>query len=547
MKKLFHLAVIICLLYSCNKDEQKLHLLILSGSNNHDWEKTTKVLENIFLSERIFDYCVTLKPDTLDKTDLEEFDVILSNWNSWPENEIRWPEQAENALSEFIKNGGGFVTFHSSTSAFYEWPEFEKITTAAWIEGTSHGKNSPTKVNIESQDHPVTQGMNDFFIFDELWIDAEDNPEFEVLGTATNNKLKNEAKPTQPAIMVSHYGKGRIFHTILGHDARAMRNSGFQALLKRGIEWTATGNVMQPLPQELSSTKSSYTYKWLETDTTLILFNDDKIVWQYNFNTKFGRPFFHPVYLGRNNMTCLSPDDHPWHLGQWFCWKYINGVNYWEYQQGTFQSAGVTEIENIEIEKKQDFSAEINLDIVYYPVDGENILAEKRTIKISPPDSEGKISMDYNFEFKAFINEVKLDRTPILGEKDGKSWGGYAGLSLRFSPDFMEPEYKTSWADNDSINGQNGDWLYMGFTGIDGEKVGSQIMIHPDSFREDAAWYAINTEDHPFYYVSPAYLYLKPVTLKKGEKISLAYKIVHFPGEVNENQLKTEFHNYIYQ
>lgn len=293
--------------------------------------------------------------------------------------------------------------------------------------------------------------------------------------------------------------------------------------------------------------KESKENNWQETDTTLAFLKNNQVVWQYNFNTKYGRPFFHPINLVGNELTWLSPDDHPWHLGQWFCWKYINGVNYWEYLPGTFQSAGETEIENIEVVKNKDFSATINMDIIYHPADGENVLREKRVINIFPSGSGERLEMEYSLTFEALADEVILDRTPILGEENGKSWGGYAGLSIRFSKDLSEPEFITSWSDNDSINGQNGDWLYMSFTGINGKKVGSQIMIYPDSYRDGAGWYAIHTEDHPFYYVSPAYLYFKPVTLLKGEKIHLNYKIIHYAGEVEDDRLKKEFHNYIYQ
>jgi uncharacterized protein len=124
--------------YSEVKDPIKV--FILSGNNNHEWEQTTRQLEEIFSSGDLFNYTISLKPDTLKKEDLMPFDVILSNWNSWPDTEVNWPESTKQALLEFIAAGGGFVTFHASTSAFYNWPEFKKITTAAWIaDQTNHG------------------------------------------------------------------------------------------------------------------------------------------------------------------------------------------------------------------------------------------------------------------------------------------------------------------------------------------------------------------------------------------------------------------------
>jgi type 1 glutamine amidotransferase len=530
-----------------SETKEAITILILSGSNNHNWEQTTKQLEELFSAGELFSYEITLRPDTLKKEDLTPFSVVLSNWNSWPDTEKSWPVTTRQAILEFIRAGGGFVTFHASTSAFYDWPEFKRITTAAWIaDKTYHGEISETEVNVIKRSHPVTDGITGFHIFDELWTDAEINPGFEVLGTATNVQLKKNNIAEQPAIMVSHYGRGRIFHTILGHDARAMRNTGFKQLLLRGTEWAATGKVTQLPARELQSSNDSLNYSWHETDSTVRLVNGNDVIWQYNFNTKYGRPFFHPVFINRNNLTCLSPDDHRWHLGQWFCWKYINKVNYWEYHRGPFQSEGVTEVENIRIKKNADFSAEFELEIVYYPFGGKKVMAEKRNVKVSPPQPDGKLWMDYHFIFEALADEVELDRTPVLGEENGQSWGGYAGLSIRFSQNFMNPGFITSGND-DNVNGSQSDWLYMGFTGIDGGKVGSQIMVPSEGRRNGWAWYSVNDGQLPFYYFSPAYLYHKPLILKKGEKIKLSYRILHLPGEVNADLLNEEFQKYINQ
>lgn len=247
MKK--HLLLPILLMFIAifqlySRDTGKIRVLLLSGRNNHEWQQTTPLIEKIFLQSGIFTASVTEKPDTLKLSDFQKFDVVLSNWNSWPENDLRWPEQTEKALLTFIENGGGFVTFHASSSAFYKWPEFKEISTAAWImDTTSHGKVSETAISIIHKKHPVTKGLKDFVIFDELWLNAAVNSKFEVLAIASNQKITEEGLKSQPAIMVAKCGEGRIFHTILGHNVKAMESEGFQTLLLNGTEWAATGKV----------------------------------------------------------------------------------------------------------------------------------------------------------------------------------------------------------------------------------------------------------------------------------------------------------------
>jgi type 1 glutamine amidotransferase len=49
--------------------------------------------------------------------------------------------------------------------------------------------------------------------------------------------------------MVIPYGKGRVFHTALGHGVETLQGVGFQVTLQRGTEWAATGNVTQASPK----------------------------------------------------------------------------------------------------------------------------------------------------------------------------------------------------------------------------------------------------------------------------------------------------------
>ena len=46
----------------------------------------------------------------------------------------------------------------------------------------------------------------------------------------------------------SDYGKGRIFHTTMGHDPMALSCVGFITTFQRGTEWAATGRVTQKVP-----------------------------------------------------------------------------------------------------------------------------------------------------------------------------------------------------------------------------------------------------------------------------------------------------------
>ena len=250
----FSLLVSLLLLLQCagtNRTPEPIRVLILSGRNNHNWEETTSVLKSDFQKSGRFIAEVTNRPDTLTYMHLSKYDALLSNWNSWPENDLRWPKAAEEGITRFLEEGGGLVFFHSSSSAFYRWDRFREFTTASWEEQTWHGKPCEVLVTFQNTGHPIVMDMPSFVLSDELWIDARQNERFTTLGMAEVHNPQESSPPPQPAVFTGQFGKGRVFHTILGHDATTLRNPGLTTLLLRGTEWAATGKVTLPVSEEL--------------------------------------------------------------------------------------------------------------------------------------------------------------------------------------------------------------------------------------------------------------------------------------------------------
>ena len=101
---LFVFALFLSVTISCqfNKKNNSIQVLLLSGSNNHDWKSTTPFLEKMYAETGIFSVEITDRPDTLKPDHLDKFDVIVSNWNSWPENDLRWDEELEAGILKFI-------------------------------------------------------------------------------------------------------------------------------------------------------------------------------------------------------------------------------------------------------------------------------------------------------------------------------------------------------------------------------------------------------------------------------------------------------------
>jgi type 1 glutamine amidotransferase len=237
-------------------------VLILSGRNNHDWKATTPFLAGILDQTGRFDERVTDEPAGLNATALAPYDAIVLDYNG-----PRWGETAEAAVADFVKSGKGLVVVHGASYAFGEmellgdghkktgvreppWREFGEMTGASWTAGppkSGHGKRHAFEVKFTDREHPVSSGMPEsFWTSDELYHNLTMKPGVRVLARAFDSPQIDGTGKQEPVLWTLEFGKGRVFHTTLGHDTSAMQAPGFISSFARGVEWAASGKVTLP-------------------------------------------------------------------------------------------------------------------------------------------------------------------------------------------------------------------------------------------------------------------------------------------------------------
>ncbi len=546
-------ALLASVLISCNRKVRQPEttvVLILSGQNNHEWQKTSPLIAEILENSGLFEVSVTNDPDTLTYKSMKKYQVILSNRNTWPDTCSRMSRRWEKDLVRYVSRGGGFVSLHAGASSFYGWTDFHRIGIGRWGRDTRHGPIITGRICELDQSHPVTKGIREFYTTDEFWERTDLFP-----GSIPIAKVYAESgyegQPViEPVLLCNYFSKGRCMYFALGHNERAIRNTGFMTLLIRSTQWAARKNVdSETIPPALreKSTLTENDYTWGETDTSICLKNNSGIIWKLNYNDRYGKPYFHPLTAGNSILTCVSPADHLWHLGLWFSWKFINGVNYWEYTDskvsGTsgYPSEGLTEITNIEIAKRSDFACEISIDMSYRPHSGIPVLSENRFINVSTPGKDGSYAIDIESVFIPLEENVILDRTPIEGEPDGKSWGGYTGLSMRFNQDFTYP-FTIFEKDNNDPKASN--WMYMGFMTLTGDTAGICILKNPLYTTKNTRWYVISDPNVPFYYFSPAILFDGKISLNRNDKLTLKYRIWIMPHKTDWIIMEKKYREY---
>ncbi len=249
--------------------------MILDGESAgpyHDWRAVTQVLRKQLQDTGHFEVdVVTTPPAGADfgafQPDFGKYQAVVFNYDAPDE---RWPAALKQSFETYMSDGGGLVIVHAANNAFPGWPAFNEMAgVGGWRDRNekagpywylqdgalvadsrpgiagSHGRRIPYTITIRVQ-HPITAGLPPTWTHaaDELYAHLRGpGKNMTVLATAFSDPANAGSGREEPQLMVLRYGKGRIFHTTLGHDVVALGSEYFAVTFQRGVEWAATGAV----------------------------------------------------------------------------------------------------------------------------------------------------------------------------------------------------------------------------------------------------------------------------------------------------------------
>jgi uncharacterized protein len=257
--------------------------LIVDGQNNHNWKATTPHLKNSLEETGLFAVDVATSPQKGGKDyqaamakfrpNFAAYNVVVLNYNG-----DDWPADTRKDLETYVSGGGGLVIVHAADNSFPNWKEFNAMIGLGgwgnrneksgpyvyWKDGKivrdtskgaggSHGAQNAYLLEVREPDHPITKGLPEKFRHapDELYsLLRGPAKNLTVLATAHADRKFGGTGRNEPILMTIDYGKGRVFHTVMGHDAAQCRSVAFIVTLQRGAEWAATGKVSQAIPAD---------------------------------------------------------------------------------------------------------------------------------------------------------------------------------------------------------------------------------------------------------------------------------------------------------
>jgi type 1 glutamine amidotransferase len=266
--------------------------LVITGQNNHNWKASSPILKQLLEQTGMFTADIIKTPEkggdmNTFNPDFSKYDVVVLDYSG-----DSWPEKTKSAFVEYVDNGGGVVIYHAADNAFPEWEQYNQMIGLGWGrtqkdgpyvyynrannkrdeqkiiditpgKGGSHGKRHEFEVKTRIEDHPIMKGLPVRWLHgkDELYSTLRGPAKnMEILATAYADTAQGGTGRNEPILITTNYGKGRVFHTVLGHADQgggpAMECVGFIVTFQRGAEWAASGKVTQQVPYDFPNAVS---------------------------------------------------------------------------------------------------------------------------------------------------------------------------------------------------------------------------------------------------------------------------------------------------
>ena len=197
-----------------------------------------------------------------------------------------WPEPVKKAFVDYIHGGGGAVVIHAANNSFTGWKEYEQMVGLLWrgtnfgyslyvdddgkvvrVEpgegrGMGHGGQYDWVMTTRDTEHPITKGMPLHWMHkkDELYHGQRGPAEdVHILLTAFSDPApgKGGTGKNEPIVWWVPYGQGKVVTNVMGHvgSLDPMQCVGFKMLLRRSVEWAATGQCTTPIPDNFPTAR----------------------------------------------------------------------------------------------------------------------------------------------------------------------------------------------------------------------------------------------------------------------------------------------------
>lgn len=201
----------------------QIKTLVFAGGEIHDYKGVGGAARDILTADGGFD--VTYVEQDLDVlTRLDPYELLVFHYTIGEISDAQL-----RGLSGWLASGKAYSGIHSAADSFRGSPDYRALVGGHFV---THPRYREYQVSVVDPTHPITEGIEEFFVKDEQYI-LDYDPRNHVLANALWKG------GTIPVAWTKPWGHGRVFYLALGHDAAACQHEMFKTLLVRGSRWVA--------------------------------------------------------------------------------------------------------------------------------------------------------------------------------------------------------------------------------------------------------------------------------------------------------------------
>lgn len=213
----------------------KSALIVYGGWSGHDPEECAAIYRR-WLHEDGYSVRMATETSAFADPSIHDLSLII------PIFTMSKIEKAEvENLTKAVESGVGLAGHHGGMSdAFRDAVEYQFMVGGQWV--AHPGNIIDYTVDVADPMDPVMAGIKSFPYTSEQYYMHVD-PSNHVLATTT---FTGEHAPwiegvKMPVVWKRQHGKGRVFHSTLGHQAKEFENREMATILRRGMNWAARG------------------------------------------------------------------------------------------------------------------------------------------------------------------------------------------------------------------------------------------------------------------------------------------------------------------
>ena len=207
-------------------------LIVWGGWSGHEPEQGANIVGAMLEEEGFKDYIETSTEAFADPA-IHDMSLIVPIYTM---SKIE-KEEVDN-LTKAVEGGVGLGGYHGGMcDAFRDAVAYQFMCGGQWV--AHPGNIIDYRVNITSDD-PIVAGLGDFDYRSEQYYMHVD-PSNEVLATTTftGDHAYWIDGVVMPVVWKRKYGKGRVFYSSLGHQAKEFDVPEMKAIFRRGANWAA--------------------------------------------------------------------------------------------------------------------------------------------------------------------------------------------------------------------------------------------------------------------------------------------------------------------